>query len=68
MVKEKGVYEIGERDWTWINAVHDAGINIIAIFNYGTKIYPIQKMSIAVNQSASSPTDEVLFSEFMPLK
>lgn len=37
--KEKGVYEISERDWKWINAVHDAGINIIAIFNYGNKIY-----------------------------
>lgn len=37
--KEKGVYAISDRDWKWINAVHDAGINIIAIFNYGNKIY-----------------------------
>jgi hypothetical protein len=37
--KQKGVYQISDRNLKWINAVHDAGINILAVFNYGNKLY-----------------------------
>lgn len=37
--KEKGVYQISERNWKWINAAHAAGIKILAIFNYGNSLY-----------------------------